>query len=701
MGDRKGQIVKCENINNKITLDLRLAKSTNSIRVIALPKIGEANAIIDTYYYQLNDGKIITSNKASHLFENLKRTDKNGNLINYKVNVKVCTKKGICESTEMRTPLDDIKKIDHKITSEPDKIPGGWSLTKTITFTYPEIKNINDQNIEKNEISIDGGTTWKIYRESITVDKDTTFIARITDGTNTVSSDVIKLSNFDHEGPNITGVTGNPGKWTNKDVTLTVNAADSKSGLADAAYSFDGGTTWQKGNSKTYKSNANGIVIKVKDKIGNISTYPVIAITKIDKSKPECVWSGDTNVAPNSWIRENRSITLTCESSGGSPCNSSYTVVYSTTKKTDTLSYEVTNDAGTSTTCKREFNIYIDKTKPTKPSLSGTNSNWTNQDLRIKPSSTDNESGINRYEAYYDKAWHKWSSANYNDLDYFSNERNETVKFRAVDNAGNCSQSSSTQIKIVKNVNVTYEIYYGNEETPTDSNKMIAQNGQIGGTVGKSLAIKNVKLSIDSVPKISGSIVYNGHRQTYGDYNSDVQAGQTMCINCQGKSNYGTGEKRLEQIKIKLTGEVAYYFDVYYRVHIRREGWLGTVSNDQWTGSSGLCKRVEAIEIKVVPKGSEIPKFSNGGSNVVKTKIHYTKGDSNVTNNCPPEQEYVCTKDNYSYNGFDTYEGWSVERCKKNQGLCVIGTTSGGNCSCRIYSTKTGSRNVCKWVQKK
>lgn len=73
MGDRKGQIVKCENSNNKITLDLRLTKSTNSIRIIALPKIGEENAIIDAYYYQLNDGKILTSNKASHLFENLKK----------------------------------------------------------------------------------------------------------------------------------------------------------------------------------------------------------------------------------------------------------------------------------------------------------------------------------------------------------------------------------------------------------------------------------------------------------------------------------------------------------------------------------------------------------------------------------------------------------------------------------------------------
>ena len=783
VGDRKGQIVKCENSNNKITLDLRLTKSTNSIRVIALPKIGEANAIIDTYYYQLNDGKIITSNKASHLFENLKRT-KNGNLINYKVNVKVCTKKGICESTEMITKLDDIKKIDHKITSEPDKIPGGWSLTKTIIFTYPEIKNINDQNIEKNEISIDGGTTWKIYRESITVDKDTTFIARITDGTNTVSSDVIKLSNFDHEGPNITVVTGNPGKWTNKDVTLTVNATDSKSGLADAAYSFDGGTTWQKENSKTYKSNKDGIAIKVKDKVGNISTYPVIAITKIDKSKPECVWSGDTDVAPNAWTNQNRSISVSCNDLGGSNCNvntlnKSWLFNTGTTRTTD-LSYEIKDNAGNVTICSKTANVFVDKTPPTcissggsaswtnkditltgncsdeggsgckdnvirtissdtnsttespgtvydnagnakecpsdrtvmidktppdKPIITNPNAGkWSTKDFSLKLSSSDSGSGIKYFQYKYTKGkWESYPNSNKNNFTTtnFEKERNELVYIQACDNAGNCSQSSSTQIKLVKNVNVTYTIYYGDEEKSTDSNEKIAKNGEIGGTVGKALAIKNVKLSIDSVPKIGGSIVYNGHRQTYGDYKSDVQAGQKMCTNCQGKSNYGTGEKRLEQIKIKLTGEVAEYFDVYYRVHIRKEGWLGTVSNDQWTGSSGLCKRVEAIEIKVVPKDSKIPEFSNEGSDKVSTEIQYTKGDKNVTNDCPPEQVYVCTKEDYSYNGYDTHEGWSVEDCKNNNGLCVIGTTSGGNCNCRIYKKKTGHRNVCKWVQKK
>ena len=752
VGDRKGQIVKCENSNNKITLDLRLTKSTNSIRVIALPKIGEANAIIDTYYYQLNDEKIVISNKASHLFENLKRTDKNGDLINYKINVKVCTRKGICESVEKITTLDDIKKIDNTVTSEPDKIPGGWSLTKTITFKYPEIKNINDQNIEKNEVSIDGGTTWQIYRGSITVDKDTTFIARITDGTNTVSSEVITLSNFDHEGPNITSVTGNPDKWTNKDVTLTVNATDSKSGLADIAYSFDGGTTWQKENSKTYTSNTNGIVINVKDKVGNITTYPVVAITKIDKSTPKCIWSGDTNVAPNAWTGENRSITLTCESSGGSPCNSKHTIVYSTTKKTDTFSYDVTNNAGTSIKCKKDFNIYVDKTKPTKPSLSGTNSNWINHDLKIKPSSTDNESGINKYEAYYGGAWHKWSSANYNDLDYFSNERNETVKFRAVDNVGNKSDEIETSVKIDKSnptckssggspdwtsgsrtligtcfdtggsgckgnaswfinwqgnwtnlspgkvydnagnstdcpadqivrigqaADIEYSIYVGD----TDENTVLTEdNGSLGGTVGKATPISNMKLKIGATG-ISGGVSYLAHRQTYGDETSAITQGNKM-------STSPHGVKRMEKVKIWLTGDLADAFDIYYRVHVQSFGWLKPVSNGEWTGSTGLCIRIEAIEIQIVPKNSGQPSFNNAGANVSQNVsiISGVKGGPN--DRCPkpadpPAPTPNCKTCEYWSTCYDYYNNDSASSCAYRKGQ-LLNATAFGSGTCRV-----------------
>ena len=741
VGDRKGQIVKCENSNNKITLDLRLTKSTNSIRVIALPKIGEANAIIDTYYYQLNDGKIITSNKASHLFENLKRT-KNGNLINYKVNVKVCTKKGICESTEMITTLDDIKKIDHKTISEPDKIPGGWSLTKTIIFTYPEIKNINDQNIEKNEISIDGGTTWKIYRGSITVDNDTTFIARITDGTNTVSSDVIKLSNFDHEGPNITRVTGNPDKWTNKDVTLTVNATDFKSGLADAAYSFDGGTTWQKENSKTYKSNKDGIAIKVKDKVGNISTYPVIAITKIDKSKPECVWSGDTDVAPNAWTNQNRSISVSCNDLGGSNCNvntlnKSWLFNTGTTRTTD-LSYEIKDNAGNVTICSKTANVFVDKTPPTCIS-SGGSASWTNKDITltgncsdeggsgckdnvIRTISSDTNSTTESPGTVYDNAGNAkecpsdrtvmidktppkcensggsdaWTSGSRTlvgtcsdtggsnckgNVSWFINWQGNWTKLSpgtVYDNAGNFTACPADQtVRIGRVADIEYSIYVGD----TNENTVLTENnGSLGGTVGKSTPISNMKLKIGA-KGISGGVSYLAHRETYGDEKNAITEENKMSTSLHGV-------KRMEKVKIWLTGDLADAFDIYYRVHVQSFGWLKPVSNGEWTGSSGLCIRIEAIEIQIVPKKSGQPSFNNAGSNVSQN-VSIISGVSNGPNDrCPkptdpPAPTPNCKTCEYWSTCYNYYYNDSAGSCEYRKGN-LLNATAFGSGTCRV-----------------
>ncbi len=718
VGDRKGQIVKCENINNKITLDLRLTKSTNSIRVIALPKIGEANAIIDTYYYQLNDGKIITSNKASHLFENLKRTDTNGNLINYKVNVKVCTRKGICESVEKITPLDDIKNIDYKITSEPDKIPGGWSLTKTIIFTYPEIKNINDQNIEKNEISIDGGTTWKIYRGSITVDKDTTFIARITDGTNTVSSKVITLSNFDHEGPNITGVTGNPDKkWTNKDVTLTINATDSKSGLADTAYSFDGGTTWQKGNSKTYKSNTNGIVIKVKDKVGNISTYPVIAITKIDKTAPTCSWSGDTNVASNAWTNQNRSISVSCNDLGGSNCNvntlnKSWLFNTGTTRTTD-LSYEIKDNAGNVTVCSKTANVFVDKTPPSCIN-SGGSASWTNKDITltgncsdtggsgckgnvIRTISSDTNSTKESPGTVYDNVGNAkvcpsdqivridktLPTVSYNLGGGMAYESNKTIRVTGYDTNfsymnvhvykynGNgyvysSDKSVSNHTSSIYDVNLTsgkwivysqvydkagnrqnqspdngggwyYQeyvigkpnVYYRawvlgtgtNPNTPgysptKESKKEFGKNSEIVGTTGQGRALDDFEMkSDDGGTKLSGKIHFKLHVEKCGDLKDDV----TTC----------GANKRIEALKIWLDGDLADYYDVVYSVHVQKADWLGATYNGNWTGSKGLCRRLEAVKVNIVPK-------SDTGNYINHSKAVYLDSYSGAATVCKP-----------------------------------------------------------------
>ncbi|RHP54696.1 mannosyl-glycoprotein endo-beta-N-acetylglucosamidase, partial [Coprobacillus sp. AF31-1BH] len=65
--------------------------------------------------------------------------------------------------------------------------------------------------------------------------------------------------------------------------------------------------------------------------------------------------------------------------------------------------------------------------------------------------------------------------------------------------------------------------------------------------------------------------------------------------------------KRLEAIRIKLTGEMANKYDIYYRVHAQEFGWLGWASNGESAGTEGYSYRLEAIEIKLVKKGGSAP----------------------------------------------------------------------------------------------
>ena len=69
-----------------------------------------------------------------------------------------------------------------------------------------------------------------------------------------------------------------------------------------------------------------------------------------------------------------------------------------------------------------------------------------------------------------------------------------------------------------------------------------------------------------------------------------------------------TGQaKRLEAIEIKLTGELAEKYDVYYRVHAQTFGWLNWAKNGQTAGTVGYAKRLEGIQIVLVPKGGKAP----------------------------------------------------------------------------------------------
>lgn len=186
---------------------------------------------------------------------------------------------------------------------------------------------------------------------------------KIVSGAGLSSAVASYTAKVDTSNPTITSVTGNPTNWTNQDVTLTINATDTPSGLHSTPYSFDGGSTWQTSSSKTFSSNQT-VNIVVRDVVGNTSSK-TITISKIDKVVPTCTNDGDSTT----WTNSTRTISYGCSDSE-SGCNSSYsggsTTFTSTTKTSTIASYTIKDEAGNTVTCSaRTANVYVDTTSPT------------------------------------------------------------------------------------------------------------------------------------------------------------------------------------------------------------------------------------------------------------------------------------------------------------------------------------------------
>lgn len=99
-----------------------------------------------------------------------------------------------------------------------------------------------------------------------------------------------------------------------------------------------------------------------------------------------------------------------------------------------------------------------------------------------------------------------------------------------------------------------------------------------------------------NVPK--GTIEYSAHCQSYGwmDWKTGGELAGT------------SGEyKRLEAIKVRLTGDLAQFYDVYYRSNINMYGWLGWAKNGDASGSQGYSIPINFIQVRLVPKNQSGP----------------------------------------------------------------------------------------------
>lgn len=146
-------------------------------------------------------------------------------------------------------------------------------------------------------------------------------------------------------------------------------------------------------------------------------------------------------------------------------------------------------------------------------------------------------------------------------------------------------------------------------------------NGMMSGTSGKAKRLEGINIKLTNKP-YSGNIVYTTHVQSIGWQGNENNV-NTWFRDGQMAGTSGRA-KRLEAIRIALTGEMAEHYDVYYRVHAQTYGWLAWAKNGEAAGTAGLSKRLEGIQIVLVPKGGAAP-ANNYGDVVTTNKQTYIK----------------------------------------------------------------------------
>lgn len=124
-------------------------------------------------------------------------------------------------------------------------------------------------------------------------------------------------------------------------------------------------------------------------------------------------------------------------------------------------------------------------------------------------------------------------------------------------------------------------------------------NGDMAGTSGRSLRLEGIWIEVrDDEGKLLDGIEYTTHVQNIGWMNWTSNGAMS---GTSGRS------LRLEGIRIRLTGEMAEKYDVYYCVHAQNIGWMNWAKNGADAGTAGYSYRLEGIKIVLVEKGGPAP----------------------------------------------------------------------------------------------
>ena len=189
--------------------------------------------------------------------------------------------------------------------------------------------------------------------------------------------------------------------------------------------------------------------------------------------------------------------------------------------------------------------------------------------------------------------------------------------------------------------------------------------GSVAGTTGRGLPMEALEAQLDWYGH-SGSIELRGHVSNVGWQQwSEGRCGTT------GKS------QRLEAVQIRLTGEAAEKYDVWYCAHVSGIGWLDWACNGAAAGSAGKGRAIEAVKVILVEKGGAAPGSSS--------KVFIGDLDAVTVSGSAVSGESLG-----SFSGQKATIGGKGAKLLSSIALSVAGQTDGGSISYAVMDAYSG-----------
>ena len=387
---------------------------------------------------------------------------------------------------------NSVKDVNGNPTCE-----GRWIKDPTQATVEAQVKCIDKSG---------SGCQKDVYTQVFFGERKTDFISMADNTGNTAPCEVYVC--IDTTKPT-TPVIDNPyeGIWINKSYSIKISSYDKTAGIAYFEYRYPDSTgvdgngvsekEWHQwansskdpGDTTPFvttpfsKERDEYVEVRACDRAGNCSDIARSKI-RIDKTNPTCTITKDKANPDglNNWYVTNVNLKLNPKNDHGSGDRAVDSPISYELKNTNSASYNGTmtgtqietkgitwygfikDEAGNKTSC-NSGSFKVDTTKPDKPKITNDYENkWTNKSYAISVVSVDRTSGIDYFAYRYpsstslgENVWTKYDNSSRAPgvstafkTTNFSKERDENVEIVACDVAGNCSDTSSSRIRIDK-----------------------------------------------------------------------------------------------------------------------------------------------------------------------------------------------------------------------------------------------------------